>query len=229
MDSKIEIKKEEVLRYLGYKGQEIDCNLDLKIESLILESKNLFRERVAFREFYILKEDGEIKLKDTNIKLKGKDIYNLLKDSDRCILIAVTLGNDIEKKIRLYSKTDLTSSVILDACATAGVESLCDNLEENLKEEFLNENENFTFRYSPGYGDLSLSIQKDFIEILDCKRRLGLNLSEHLILFPRKSVTAILGITKEKLKVKRNCKNCNNYDRCIYRKEDGEFGCNKST
>lgn len=226
MDRKIEIKKEEVLRYLGYKGQEIDTNLDLKIDSLILESKNLFREKVVFREFYILKEDGEIKLKDTNIKFKGKDIYKLLKDSDRCILIAATLGNDIEKKIRLYSKTDLTSSVILDACATAGVESLCDKLQENLKEEFLKENENFTFRYSPGYGDLSLSVQKDLIEILDCKRRLGLNLSDSFIMIPRKSVTAILGITKKEVKNKKSCKNCNNYDRCIYRKEDGECGCN---
>ena len=81
----------------------------------------------------------------------------------------------------------------------------------------------FKFRYSSGYGDLSLDIQKEIINILDCERKIGLNVSNEKILFPRKSITAIVGVTN-RIKEKSKCKECVNFERCNYRKGDEVCG-----
>ena len=48
-------------------------------------------------------------------------------------------------------------------------------------------------RFSPGYGDVSLEVQKDFFRLLPCQR-IGLTLMDTLIMSPEKSVTAFIGI-----------------------------------
>ncbi len=224
MENNLNIDINEVLRYLGYRGQEITKELMNDVKETVKESKCLFKAKYVYREFKIVKDNGEILLVGTNLRLKSKDIFNLLKNSDKCILMAATVGNEIERKIKLYSKCNLTKALILDSCATTAIEEVCDNLQKSIGKEMLKGEENFTFRYSPGYGDLSLEIQKDIISILDCERKIGLKVSSEMLLFPRKSVTAIIGITNKK-QSKDKCKVCNNFERCNYRKGDKMCGC----
>ena len=39
-------------------------------------------------------------------------------------------------------------------------------------------------RFSPGYGDLPLTVQKDFFRVLDCTRKIGLSLNDSLLMSP---------------------------------------------
>lgn len=142
--------------------------------------------------------------------------------------MAATIGNYIEKKIRLYERIDLTRGMILDSVSTTAVEDLCDKVCDLIEKDIIEDFEELTFRYSPGYGDLSLNIQKNFIEVLDATRKIGVNVSEHMLLFPRKSVTAIVGIRKKLgKKTKKSCINCKNYENCLYRKEENSCGCKR--
>ena len=50
-------------------------------------------------------------------------------------------------------------------------------------------------RFSPGYGDLPINMQKDIFAALDCPRKIGLSLNESLLMSPSKSVTAIIGVS----------------------------------
>lgn len=69
-------------------------------------------------------------------------------------------------------------------------------------------NKDITFRYSPGYGDLPLDVQSSFLRALDAQKKIGLTVSENNLLFPRKSVTAIIGIINSGSKKKiKSCKN----------------------
>ena len=52
-------------------------------------------------------------------------------------------------------------------------------------------------RFSPGYGDLPIEVQKDFLPLLDAERRLGITLSESCLMAPSKSVTAIIGVASK--------------------------------
>lgn len=224
----INIDEKEVLRYLGYKGQKIEEELLLKIRDTIEEGKKLFAPKIIYKEYPINILENGVEVIGTTLVLEGNDIKKLLIGSSRCILMAATIGNYIEKKIRLYERIDLTRGMILDSVSTTAVEDLCDKVCDLIEKDIIEDFEELTFRYSPGYGDLSLNIQKNFIEVLDATRKIGVNVSEHMLLFPRKSVTAIVGIRKKLgKKTKKSCINCKNYENCLYRKEENSCGCKR--
>ena len=52
---------------------------------------------------------------------------------------------------------------------------------------------NITYRYSPGYGDLTISHQSDILSLLNAQKLIGLSALESAILVPVKSVTAFIG------------------------------------
>lgn len=220
----ISIPKNEVLRYLGYRSQSIDEALDKLIDETIEESKKLIEARYVIAK-YTKEFKEELILKGTNLILLGNDIKEHLKDSDEVILLAATIGSKIEKTISLYQKTNLTKALILDSCATTAVEELCDLIEKDIKEEAHRVNKGITFRFSPGYGDLPLSLQKPIIDTLRADKVIGLTTSENHLLFPRKSVTAIIGIIpKDKETNNRGCEVCKNYKNCSFRREGLKCG-----
>ena len=221
----LDINKEEVLRYLGYKGQDIDENLANTIEECREEIKKIIMPRVIYTYKNIKLCNDGVEVIATNLILKGKDIKEHLKNSKECVLMAVTLGNEIEKKTRLYEKTNLTKALILDACATTAVEEVCDIVENSIKEKAILSGMNITFRYSPGYGDLPLDVQSNFLRALEAQKKIGLTVSENNLLFPRKSVTAIIGIVDGGIeKKKKSCKQCSNYENCSFKREGETCG-----
>ena len=217
--------KEEVLRYLGYKNQVIDEKLMNLIDLSIEEIKHISKPKSVYEIFDLEKHDNNIKLMNSNLILVGDSIRTHLSNSDKCALMVVTIGLEVERKINLYKKMDLTRAIVLDACATAYVEEVCDNVEKEIANIARIENKNITWRFSPGYGDLPLDIQKEFLETLNASKRVGVTASSHNLLFPRKSVTAIIGFVDKNIKIKnRSCLNCSNYETCIYRKDGNSCG-----
>lgn len=221
----LDINKNEVLRYLGYKGQRIDENINQIIDECREEIKKLITPRITY-EYRTIKLINEgVEVINTNLILKGKDIVEHLKNSKECVLIAVTLGNEVEKKTRLYEKINLTKALILDACATTAVEEVCDAVEDIVKKKAMLGGMDITFRYSPGYGDLPLDVQNNFLRALDAQKKIGLTVSENNLLFPRKSVTAIIGIVESGMKKKKkSCNECSNYSNCSFRREGESCG-----
>lgn len=224
-DNGLAIPKKEVLRYLGHKNQEINGNIDRLIDETIKEAKELVNPKKVVARYKITINDTGVSLDNTNLILTGEDIKNHLKYSKDIYIMAVTLGSAIEKKIAYYEKIDLTKAVILDSCATTAVEEFCDFIEEDIKKIAESEHKGITFRYSPGYGDLPIDIQKDFLDTLNATKTIGLTVSRHNLLMPRKSVTAIIGlIPKDKAINKRTCEVCSNYNNCKFRKEGVSCG-----
>lgn len=219
--SKITIPKDEVLRYLGYKKQQIDENLDNIINQTIEESIKLINPKFTFKTFIPSIQEEGVLLEGTTLILKGKDITNHLKSSKETVIMAVTVGSEIERKIKYYEKTELTKALIMDACATTAVEEVCDRIEEYVINSAKDRSLETTFRYSPGYGDFPLSIQRDFVNTINAGREIGLTVSPQNLLIPRKSVTAIIGLmTKGAEKVKKSgCEVCRNFENCSFRKE----------
>lgn len=111
----------------------------------------------------------------------------------------------------------------LDCAADTAVEQGCDQIELELQAMF--PGCSFPFRYSPGYGDLPLTVQGELLSLLDAPRRVGLTASASHILIPRKSVTAILGVSdREIARNKRSCLGCPAQGGCQYRKAGGHCG-----
>ena len=215
----INIKDEEVLRYLEYKGQIIDDNLKETINQCKNITKARINPRYTFRVYSIKKNKGIIEFEGSNLKLESRDLYKVLKDCNKCILMAATIGLDIEKDIRKYSFTELTKGIIIDSCATTAIEEVCDMVQEEVQNNILEDGQYTTLRYSPGYGDLPIEKNKDILNLINGQKEIGLTITTNGIMIPRKSVIAVIGISDNKLnQVKKSCINCNNRDTCKFKR-----------
>ena len=90
------VDRAEMLRYLGYGGQQIEPELSQRIE-LVVERLELDIEPRGVRRVFAVDatgvdEQGEpcIRLVGTNVELRGRDIYRHLKDARFAALMACT-------------------------------------------------------------------------------------------------------------------------------------------
>lgn len=194
----MEIAAEEILRYLGYRKRCPDPATAQLIAECLAELKAVMRAGVVYQRYPLAKEGDRLTLTGTNLTIDSKDLSRHLRKADHCFLLAATLGLEPDQRIAAYARLDLTRAVVLDACATAAIEALCDETQNKLGAEAAKEGYVLTGRYSPGYGDLSLTLQKPILELLRAYPRIGLTVNEEYILLPRKSVTAFLGLEKGK-------------------------------
>lgn len=209
-----ELNENEILFYLGYRGQEYPEELAAQIGRCVEAVRAAATPRAVWRR--IPAQGGLL----AALSLTGKDIGELLAGCREAVLMAVTLGPGIDRLIAKNSVSNMADAVIMDACASTAIENVADNFEADLRRELQEEGLFLTDRFSPGYGDLPLSVQKRFLEALDAGRRIGLSVSPSMLMIPGKSVTAILGISKEaKPFRKKGCASCNLFRSCIYRKE----------
>ena len=131
-------------------------------------------------------------------KLEGNSITRHLANCEKVICIAVTVGEEIENEVtRKFSAGKYVESVLLDAAATAAVEQAADSLEKAISPQLAKDGFKMKTRFSPGYGDWALTNQQNFFGITGANE-IGMSLSSALMLIPRKSITAIIGLEKNK-------------------------------
>ena len=147
-----------------------------------------FSYKICYREFSIKECNGVLDLSFCNTNSKA--LKKLLSNSKRVLVFAATIGFDIDRRITKYSKIDPAKALIFQAIGTERVESLCDAFEEDIRHE---KGYDLTSRFSPGYADLPLEIQKDLFRALDCYKHIGVTLNDSLLMSPSKTVTAIIG------------------------------------
>ncbi|GFH42104.1 vitamin B12 dependent methionine synthase activation domain protein [Lactococcus hodotermopsidis] len=189
------LEKSEVLRYLGYKRkQELTDDLSSLVDDLMLEVQEISNARYFYQayDFTLDAENFAVHVTHTDLVLQSKTIFNQLKNAKKVVLLAATLGIEIERQIRLYELSEMTKAFILDSACVDYIEKVCDLAEVDMNTKFSNYTLNR--RFSPGYGDLSLDIQPQFLKTLAADKQLGLTLTETNLMVPRKSVTAIIGL-----------------------------------
>ena len=207
-----DIPKDEVLRYLGYRGQSIDDNLKMQIENCIKAVKDCAKARLTYRVLPV--KDSKIE----GLDLQGNDIRKLLEGCHLAIAMAATLGPEAEALLRRTEVTNMADAVIMDSAQSSAIENVCDNFESDVRLDYRIQGLYLTDRYSPGYGDLPLTSQKTIAELLVAEKRIGLTVTENMIMIPRKSVTCIIGISdKPRTLVRRGCDSCSSKDKCSYR------------
>ncbi len=209
----------EILRYLGHHGQEIDPQTAALLTHCVAEMQGAIKPRYTYGVFTIQRENDHVSLLECGLSLPGKDIDRHLAGCKRAILLAVTLGIEADNLIRIAQAESMSRAVVFDACATELVEKLCDKAETELAGIAAKENLTLTGRFSPGYGDLPITIQNRIGEILDTSRKIGLTMTENALMLPRKSVTAILGFTDQIIEKKRSCNTCSMKGCCNFQKE----------
>ena len=183
-----EININEILKYLGFRGQELTAEVEGQIRRCTDEVVSAAQPRLTYRQLPVVNGVAE------HLPLAGNDIPNMLKPCHEAVVFGTTLGAVVERLLMRSEVVSPADSVIMDACASTIVENICNNFESDMTEILRPKGLYLTDRFSPGYGDLPLDEQPKFFAVLDMTRQIGVSLTHTLIMVPRKSVTAIMGV-----------------------------------
>ncbi len=215
------IDKSELLRYLGYRGQQYDIDMGAKIDKAIEICLDRITPRSIVKKYEL--SHSPLSVIGAQLPLEGRDIAEHLKDCGGVYVIGATLGFEIEKTVGRLIKEDASLAVLVDSAGTCAIESYCDDICEELQSR---EEMKLTSRFSCGYGDFPLSLQPYFSSVLEMQKRIGVYVdSASFMMSPQKSVTAVVGISNSAAKQgadksKRcdlKCANCGNIN-CQFRK-----------
>ena len=167
-------RKSEILRYLGYRNiaprEDIDAVID-RVE----------KEVVAVA----VPRTVKIEVDATSLLWGSNTVKKAMHGCTKAVIFAATLGAGVDRLIMQKECSNISEAVVAQAVAAALIEEVCDELQS--------EYSSFP-RVSPGYGDFPLDAQKDILKMLGTGTKIGLSMTEALMLVPTKSVTAIFAI-----------------------------------
>ena len=220
------LDQKEVFRYLGYRGRPADERTIALVESCSKQLLTNIRPRYLVKRCACTITDTVV-IEGTTLRLEGQSIQKHLQGCHDVLLFCATLSQKADILIRQSQIIDVARGLVMDCCATAAIEQVCDTICERLGREYAAKGEYLTSRFSPGYGDLPITIQKEFLQVMDAPRQIGLCANESNLLIPRKSVTAVIGIRTEKRLQKKSCLTCAQKETCPYRRweENNENDC----
>lgn len=180
------VRRAEMLRYAR-------CGDGVGVEKEAEQAQRLVDDLIrpaAAAVVFDIKRDGE-KIFVADTELEGKSIKKLLAPCNKCVVMAITVGFELDMKIAALGSSSPALSLLADAAASSAVEDACDACCESIESEL---GVKLTPRFSPGYGDLPMNIQPALLTLTNARRDLGLTVGAGCMLSPIKSVTAIAGI-----------------------------------
>ena len=202
--------EKEILRYAGCK--EADSEISALVKSCINEIKTKLTYKVCYRQFKVKAYDD---ICDFGVfTLQSRNLAYNLKGCESVILFAATVGVEIDRLIAKYGRISPSKALMFQAIGAERIEALCDAFCDDISKEY---NIGTRPRFSPGYGDLPLTSQKDIFAVLSPEKQIGLTLNDSLLMSPSKSVTAIVGLGGKKENTTTNkCALCDKSD-CAFR------------
>lgn len=212
----MDIRTKEAVRYLGYGRHAIDEPTLELIQDSFQELDQVADARFVYRIFEII-EENENQLTIGGLRIQSRNLYKNLKNCKQGIVFCATLGTGVDLLLKRYSVSDMSKTVVLQACAAAFLEEYCDRMQKQI-EDGLENGLYLRPRFSPGYGDFSILHQKELLQMTDASKKIGLALTEGYMLTPTKSITAVMGISSEARDCTiKGCEMCTKED-CIYRR-----------
>lgn len=211
--------QQEILRNLGIKGDATPEILE-QIDTLTKELQDKLLPKHTLKRANCTVSSDMVTIE--HISFKTVSLAKHLANCNEVIILSATLGIVADNLLRRYSVADIAKAAILQSICAAMIEEYCDNIQESLAHKLQTEGLYFVSRFSPGYGDFSITYQKEIITMLNCNKAIGLTVSDSFMLNPTKSVTAIIGITDKPCKHTNKCNQCNHIN-CEFRRQRNEI------
>lgn len=183
--TELPVDRREILRYALCR--QTDEAMETLLDECLEEALPVLSYRVCWTEVSVAVEGRICRL--GALELPSRTLAGHLAGCEKAVVFAATVGVGLDRLIAKYGYLSPAKGLLLQAIGTERIEALCD--------AFCAELEGGKARFSPGYGDLKLLAQQDIFALLDCPKRIGLTLNDSLIMSPSKSVTAIVGLTKQ--------------------------------
>ena len=208
----MEFKQKEALRYLRAKPG--DKAAEILVDTVYLKLRNEVQARYVLQKHAITADEAGVTL-DCGVRFHSRALALHLKGCDTVLLMGATLGSRVDAAIRRLALISVAEGAAAQAVAAALIESYCDEVQAQAETDGLLQRP----RFSPGYGDWPLEEQRQLFAVLNCAKRIGLTLTDGLMMAPSKSVTAIIGLSEDAGCVQNKCMTCSNIN-CPYRDTD---------
>ena len=212
-----ETDRREIERYLGYKGihaadPQISAMIGLCMEDIRRESSP-----GAVCQTFPLVWEGEEACRFAGIRTVSRNLMRNLRGCEEVVLMAVTLGPGPDRLIRRAEVQNMLKACVYQAAGAAAVEAWCEDVNEKIRKEAEEKGLYTRPRFSPGYGDFPLEVQRDFERVLQMRKKIGIALTDSLLMTPTKSVTAVIGLSREKRPChKQGCESCGMAGSCPF-------------
>jgi hypothetical protein len=181
------------------------------------EGSPLLQPRVQARR--LLVEDlhhEQLKLEGDG-KLSGELLAKHLSGAQEVVIILCTVGDELERQAAEVSKDDIVYGLALDGVGSAGVEALANAVCARFEEEATEKNHQITIPLSPGM--VGWPVEQGQPQIFDLLNagEIGVQLTESMMMIPRKSLSLVLGVGRELIAGGRICDYCSMKETCRYR------------
>ena len=163
---------------------------ELPLQECLKAAKGAAKCRAVWRRYPVILDGDMLDLGFA--KTDSRDLKQHLEGCGEILLFACTAGAETDRRIARAKLLSPARGLLMHAIGAQQVEGGCDRLCARLAQQF--PDRQLTDRFSPGYGDLPLEMQRDVIAALDCGRTVGITLTDSLLMTPSKSVTAIIGM-----------------------------------
>jgi hypothetical protein len=180
----------EIYRYLGYPADAAPApRLAEKIAGISAEALTCIRPRGAYSVHKVAgRATHSLKLGNTTI---SGNIGEYLNDASRVAVFAVTVGEEISH-LATSKEGDAFAAWVVDATGSWAVESAADALMLRIRHH-LQDGEELTLRYSPGYCGMEIGQQSGLFELVRAEA-IGVTLMPSMLMHPLKSISGLVGL-----------------------------------
>ena len=207
----------EALRYLGFRGRPADEETVRMAEEILQELQHTLTPKCVYKRYAVAVTERTVVL--DGWRIESEKLAHHLRGCKAAYLFAATLGVQADRKIRQLSARSMTRGAVANAVCSARIEAYCDAMQAQLAEAERAQGFYLRPRFSPGYGDFALESQREIFARLACEKRIGVTLTDALLMTPFKSVSAVIGVTDTPDCTYRKCLRCTKTD-CAFRAED---------
>lgn len=218
------IDRAETLRYLGYRGQEIDGETLDRLERMTALCLKTANPKFTYERFEFELSDDGVRLLGTDVTLMGNDLKAHLSGAKELYLCAATLGLDCDRVTLRLEARSIADAVVFNAASVSLIEDVSNFAQAEINEKSAEKGLSVGGRYSPGYGDFPLTQQKDVLRLLKAEEKLGITLTDGFLMLPRKSVTGVIGLYEDKPEERVSCTVCSMREWCEFRKGGDHCG-----
>jgi hypothetical protein len=215
-DIKLNIDREEVLRYQGYSRKRVkepNQNILRITEEEINRGYNLFKPQGIYSLIKIKGSalEGRINLESGLIFRFAKSIIKQLKGASHLLVGVVTIGDLLEKKAsELFSQGEYPRALALDVIGTVAVEDFSRKVRKLARQEVIEQGFKTSRHFSPGYSGWEVSQQEIVFKSIPSDN-IGVRLSKGFMMLPQKSLSWVIGAGKEIIvssEEEDKCKDC---------------------
>jgi hypothetical protein len=216
--SNITILQSDIITLLGDEYGVVDSYTEGVIDKCISACRKCMSPQGSFIQLQALKTDASEQISIENFSFQtGRTIKKMLAGSETYVFLIATVGPGPETLAReLLEKGEFLEGYIADLVASALVESVANQVQDQIRQVADQSGLKITNRYCPGYCKWDVSEQQNLFKLFP-ENCCGITLGDSSLMSPIKSISAVMGLGSSVAYREYTCEICSMKE-CLYRK-----------